>query len=139
MITPDSNLVPLEEGYRADVGHGSSSEKAYSVEARIAFHEPGMIGKQIFDNRWRTVKFDKSAEIGVPNAPVFSRAKDHGLFGHSAAQALRWWLHAEADANHQGYCLQTRIVEHRISTNHKVEAQGSLSHYPPLPEVGVAK
>lgn len=126
-----AELRPLDADYKTDVGHGNSSEPAYSVEARINSYQPDMIGKQIFDNRWRKANFELST-IGVPAGPSFSRANDHRLLGHSAAQALRWWLHAVADAEHKGYCLETRLVEHRLTSSYKVEATGTLSHYPPV-------
>lgn len=123
-------LHPLEEGYVTDTAHGSSTERAYSVEARLNYHTPEVIGKQIFDNRWRKVRFDR-AEVCVPAAPLFSHADKHELLMHSAAQALRWWLHAAADAEHKGYCLQTRLIEHSIGTTHNIIAKGFVSPYPP--------
>ena len=108
-----------------NVASGSGSETAYSVEARMNYSQPMQIAGRIFDNRWVAVQFDKSA-VGVPSAPFYARhTLEHGLLGYSAAQALRWWLHAQADNEIKGTCLETRIVKHKISYTHTIEAEAA--------------
>ena len=51
------------------------------------------------------------------------------MLGYAAAQALRWWLHAAAEAdNMSGLCLETRIISHKISYSHKIETVGAHDH-----------
>lgn len=116
--------MELEDDYKRERGSQSGTETAYSVEARYNNHSPIVIGGQVFDNRWRAVKFDKSP-IGVPDEKSFHRhAEEYGLHGYAAAQALRWWLHAAADAERIGgsLCLESRLVKHTISYSQKVVA-----------------
>lgn len=121
--------MELEQDYRRERGSGNGTETAYTVEARYNYPQPTQIGGQIFDNRWREVKFQDSA-IGVPRcAPFNRRTLEHGLLGYAAAQALRWWLHAAAEAdNMSGLCLETRIVSHKISYSHKIETVAAHDH-----------
>jgi hypothetical protein len=121
--------MELEADYKRERGSGNGSETAYAVEARYTFHDPLVLGDQVFDNRWRRVKFVQSA-VGVPAAPsCYRQTLEHGLLAYAAAQALRWWLHANADANgHGGLCLETRLVAHRITYSHKIEAISAHGH-----------
>lgn len=117
-------MMELEPDYTRERGNGSGTETAYTVEARFNYHAPIMIAGQIFDDRWRRVNF-QHGKVGVPAASPFDRHTiEHGLLGYAAAQALRWWLHATADAQSMGcaLCLESRLVEHRISYTHKIEA-----------------
>lgn len=121
--------MELEQDYRSERGSGNETETAYTVEARYNYANPVQIGGQIFDNRWREVKF-QDAVIGVPRCATFRRhTLEHGMLGYAAAQALRWWLHAAAEAdNMSGLCLETRIVSHRISYSHKIETVAAHDH-----------
>ena len=109
---------------------GSGTETCYSVEARYDFPSPIQVAGQIFDNRWREVKFVDS-EIGVPRASELQEHTiRHRMLGYSAAQALRWWLHAIADTQKGGMCLclETRIVKHTIKYSHEIEAISEHDH-----------
>ena len=78
--------------------NGSGSNTGYTVEARNVSDRPQKLGDQIFDNRWRQVAFNKG-EIGVPSGlrhSVHVMGSEY-LLEYSSAQALRWWLHANAD------------------------------------------
>jgi hypothetical protein len=121
--------IDLEPEYRKEGGSGSGTETAYTVEARYDYSEPIQVGKQLFDNRWRRVNFEPSL-FGVPQCAPFARhTRDNGMLGYAAAQALRWWVHAEADAtNMTGLCLETRIISHRITYSHKIEAIAAHEH-----------
>ncbi len=108
--------------YPQDAGKTSSVCPAYSVEARYNYHESKKIGDQIFDNRWRRVIFD-TGPIGIPIAVVrHAELKNYSLFNYSAAQALRWWLHAKADVTMDGFCLETKLVKHEIQSESKCRA-----------------
>lgn len=120
--------MELEADYNRERGHCNGEERGYSVEARYNYTHPVQLGGQLFDNRWRQVEFKESA-IGVPPHGCFSRKlKECGLLGYAAAQALRWWLHAAADAAHGGMCLETRIISHKITYSHKIEVVGAHGH-----------
>ena len=104
---------------------GGGTEEAYSVEARFMYNEPKQFGAQIFDQRWKTVLFDRvSPPLGVQHGPP-SRSGARavcGLYGYQAAQALRWWFHANAAAGWQDTCLETRLVRHRLKYEFSSEA-----------------
>ncbi len=108
----------------------SGSETCYSVEARYNFPAPVEISGQIFDERWREVKFEENP-VGVPRASQFQEhTLRHRMLGYSAAQALRWWLHANADAMKAGMCacLETRLVKHTIKHSCEIEAVSVHAH-----------
>lgn len=121
--------MELEADYKRDIGHGSGSETAYFVEARYNYSEPIKIGAQIFDNRWRRVDYQESM-IGVPRCANHARhTAEHNMLGYQAAQALRWWLHANATAMIAGnLCLETRILSCKISWTYSIEVIGAHEH-----------
>lgn len=101
---------------------GSGTIHGYSVEARYASHSPLVLGDLILDERWRHVSFPKG-HPGVPIGPSYhaSFLSRCGLMSYPAAQALRWWLHAEGDASSIGcLCLETRIVKHKVRYSYGV-------------------
>lgn len=89
----------------------NGTTEGWSVEGRSVFLRAEEINGQLFDERWQRVQFIKGP-IGVPNnswdEPWLSRM---GLHSYAAAQALRWWFHANADLS---ACLETRLVRHRV-------------------------
>jgi hypothetical protein len=93
---------------------GSGKLKAYSVEARSVYTEPQFFDGKIFDERWREIHFAQSITCGVPRGPAWSILwlQACGLYSYAAAQALRWWFHANSE---HLLCLETRIVEHDIT------------------------
>lgn len=124
--------MELEEGYdKRGTSGGTSGGTCYTVEARYNSHEPKEFGGQIFDNRWRQVNFARAA-IGVPagNRALDWVALEHGYLGYAAAQALRWWFHAHADAEGfgGGLCLETRLVKHKYSVDYKIEPTSAHEH-----------
>ena len=121
--------MEFEDDYKRERGSGSGTETAYTVEARYNYPCPASIGGQIFDNRWREVKFQDSV-VGVPRcAPYYRHTLEHGMLGYAAAQALRWWLHALAEADClSGVCLETRIISHQIKHTHKIETIATHGH-----------
>lgn len=115
--------MELEEGYRKNSSSGNGTDTGYTVEARFNYVEAEEICGQIFDNRWRTVIF-KESEIGVPMAsPLRKKLLEHRLLSLSSAQALRWWFIALYECqNGQSWCLETRLIKHKITYSHKIEA-----------------
>ena len=119
-------IIPLEDGYENRQSQGSSTRPGYTVEARLDLLSPVNIGRQTFDKKWRQVEFDQSA-IRVPMSHVHHRELlEHGLFSYAAAQALRWWFHAQAEIECFGasHGLQTRLVLHQLTLEHEISAIG---------------
>jgi hypothetical protein len=113
--------ITIEDGYKPRSESCSGNEEGYTVEARVDWLCPVQIGTQLFDNRWRGVKYDKGV-IGVPSADPYQKyVIEHGMFSYAAAQALRWWLIASAEATKTEVGLETRLMKHRISYTQKVE------------------
>lgn len=105
--------------------NGSGSYHGYSVEARYNYTSPVAVGDMVFDNRWRAVSFSSSSSFGVPagakwDMPEYQRT---GTMSYQAAQAMRWWLHAEVESSTRGggLCLETRIVKHKITYSYSCE------------------
>lgn len=118
--------IPLERDYNTVKSQGSLTSTGYTVEARFFMRDAEMIRQQVYDGQWRQVEFDQSA-IGVPMSTSYHRELlEHGLFSYSAAQALRWWFHAQAEIECVGGApgLQTRLVQHRLTCTHEVAAIG---------------
>jgi hypothetical protein len=111
---------PLEEDYNKRKGSQNGTTYGYSVEACYTYYEPIQIGGQIFDNRWREVKFEESI-IGVPGGEFKHINSNINLLSYSSAQALRWWLHSIADKMF-AVCLLTRIVIHKIEFSYNITA-----------------
>lgn len=121
--------IPLEDDYEIIKSKGSSTSMGYTVEARFFMRESEKIRQKIYDEQWRQVEFDLSAN-SIPMSPVHHRELlEHGLFSYAAAQALRWWFHAQAEIECAGGApgLQTRLVEHRLTLAHEVAAIGVVN------------
>ncbi len=104
---------------------GSGNEEAWSIEARWMYSEPKAFGGQIFDQRWKRVHFDRvNPPVGVPSGhPSVLNVRDTcDLYGYQAAQALRWWFHANAAAAWMDTCLETRLVKHKLKYEFSSEA-----------------
>lgn len=92
---------------------GGGSFPGYTIEARVTGNPVELAG-QVFDNRWRHVSF-MTSRIGIPISGICPEIHQRaGTFEYAAAQALRWWLHAEADAALKICTLETRIVKHKV-------------------------
>jgi hypothetical protein len=107
----------------------------YSVEGRWNYPAPKMFGDQILDKEWRTLKFQEGAG-GVPTNGCMSSERQYlaqyGLFTQPAAEALRWWFIANAEASEFGmFCLETRIVKHLIKYSSSAERTEEINYQPP--------
>lgn len=111
--------MKLEDDYITNRGNGSGTSVGYTVEAKYDYPAPVQIGDQLFDNRWRNVSFSKSP-IGVPCTD--DELNEHGLMTYTQANALRWWFHAQANAEHKGWVLVTRLISHKLEKTWKVTA-----------------
>jgi hypothetical protein len=93
----------------------------YRVEARHTGSAPTEIAGVLLDTRWTFFPFQKAHRgFGVPVAREYIAA-DLAMcecYSYQCAQALRWWLHAEAEAAIRGgFCLETRLVKYRIKAS----------------------
>lgn len=109
----DKSLQPGES-------NGSGSEPVYLIELKLA--QPKTINGKIYTKEWTRVYFEEGMR-GVPNKVHSEQARTSGFLSYQAAQALRWWLHA--DLEKQGaFSAETRIVKYVISYSYKTERQG---------------
>lgn len=90
----------------------------YTVEVRYSYHQPQMVAGMLLGKEWQRLSVEKAMPpFGVPisapwNSAIFGML---GLYDYPAAQALRWWFHANAHAGSLGaICLESRIVAHRV-------------------------
>ena len=94
-----------------------SSFYGWKVEARINANQPVDLGGEIFDSKWRFVRFTKAAHFGVPNPSLYAHALDQcDLFGYEQAQALRWWFHANFPFTSG---LETRLASYKVESDVK--------------------
>ena len=115
--------MKLEDDYQTDGNSGSGTTTGYSVEARCSCREPKRYGDLILHDKWQTIHFPKGSP-GVP-PPKFQQyeLERTGLHGYQAAQALRWWFHAELEQEIMGgLCIETRIIKHEIEYSYKATA-----------------
>lgn len=93
---------------------GSGSQDWFLVEARLDYSEPRSVAGHMLDDRWRRLDFPRSL-VGVPctSTQFGYGAADHGMMNIEAAEALRWWFLAQAEADRIGgsLCVETRIVK----------------------------
>lgn len=121
--TEESGDLQLPSG-----NSGSGSRPGYQVQARCVGHEPELVCGQLLDQRWKTLRFEKSP-IGVPAYRAWDwhlQASD--CMNYEAAQALRWWFLAETANNRLAgrICIETRIVAFKIQYSHQSVAGSVL-------------
>jgi hypothetical protein len=104
--------------------HGGS-EQGYAVEARCSLKAPINVAGLLLGDKWAEVNF-KQSSVGVPGAPMHSILPVVGLLSYAAAQALRWWMHANSEASEgrfgESMGLETRIVCYEIKLDFSAHA-----------------
>ena len=89
------------------MSNGTTKSIVYHVEVRTSFDQPQEIAGMLLGQNWAPLSISQyPSGLGVPNVTIDSAGK-HGYFTYEAAQALRWWFHAEA---RYSFCLQSRLV-----------------------------
>ena len=119
-----------QENNRLSSGQGTT--EGYFVEARHNYTEPKVVAGQIFTREWKRVYFDDESPIGVPARCGYIEPllKLGQCYSYEGAQALRWWLHAEASSDRQfsGLCFETRIVAVDIKYSYECVREGEYEH-----------
>ncbi len=105
---------------------GSMGGDGWSVEVRIeAYAKPipiGSAGEFMVTTQWQRLPFQQ-APIGVPAYSEYQGYLGYtNYLNYPAAQALRWWFHAEIAKQTIGLGVQSRLVKHQITVEHKVTA-----------------
>jgi hypothetical protein len=122
----DKNWPPtLELPTAGKHSNGSGKEVRYKIEVRTTYSQPSQIGGVLVDNIWRELRMEES-QCGVPVRRSFS-GDAHGTLNYEAAQALRWWFMAVAEAEPLGsLCIETRLVAVQLSYSYSIEEIGLL-------------
>lgn len=98
-------------------GHGTTV--GFTVEARHTAGDHVVIAGVVYTGKWKRLHPDK-ASIGVPAHGMFEPwLSQCGLMNYPAAQAIRWWFHAIAEAELRNICLETRIVKHQVKYSYE--------------------
>lgn len=102
---------------------GSMAGDGWTVEVRLEdYANPHQVGDMVVSHQWQRVNFALSP-IGVPTHANYQNYLGYtGYLSYPAAQALRWWFHAEAAKNTLSLGLRSRLVKHQISVHHSTEA-----------------
>lgn len=99
----------------------------FKVQFRAAGDAPISIGGEVVYPTWKDAVFAEG-KIGVPcQVPTDTDRHilaHHHLLGHEAAQALRWWMHAE-----MGDKIRTRLMKYRIEYAHKSYREGFIDEH----------
>lgn len=106
-----------------NAGSGTMNGDGWTVEVRLAdYAQPIQIGDMVVSHQWQRVGFTP-AVIGVPAHSEYQSYLGYTRYlSYPAAQALRWWFHAEAAKGSLALGLHSRLVKHRIRVEHSVEA-----------------
>lgn len=116
----DAKYLPPEDDFPEKRSSGNGSVTMYSVQARLAYHEPREVAGHLLDLRWKTIN-TVPAGFGIPSRR-FHNVPDTGLLSYQAAQSIRWWFLAQAEAEFSCMCVVTRLVEHVVNYNYSTEA-----------------
>lgn len=148
-MNKDDKYAPSPDSFPCKGSSGNGSENAYSVQARMAYHEPKEICGQLLDTRWRTIYFQQSP-IGVPTQSRHCpwQGSLPGMMTYQAAEALRWWFLANAAHTYDHFCVETRLVKHKITYSYEEVAVAAgnivggmhrdIAEPPPIPKAAAA-
>jgi hypothetical protein len=111
---------------RKGASHNGTSE-GYSIEVRYTGHRPQEVCGMILGKEWQPLKVLQTQQpFGVPiarpwNERIFGML---GLYDYAAAQAMRWWFHANAEATPAAGAMgvESRLVAHKVQFSVSEEA-----------------
>jgi hypothetical protein len=110
--------------------HHSRGERGYTVEARCTLKHPKTVNGKALGGEWLQLEFPHGR--GVPAAPPYSPLPLMGLLSYQAAQALRWWWIAEAEA--ADICstngIETRLVQFDVKVDWEARAVAAVDEQP---------
>jgi hypothetical protein len=111
---------------------GETRMTGYRPEVRTSYHTPSLVAGQIVDSEWRPISY-KTGEgiLGIPHGYFDKQLSEQGLLGYAAAEAIRWWFMAAAEAERPlgALYLETRLQSYSVVLTHKVtpkEVVGAL-------------
>lgn len=106
-----------------DASSGSMSGDGWTVEVCLEdYAKPHQVGDMVVSHQWQRVNFVPS-HIGVPSHASYQGYLGYtGYLSYPAAQALRWWFHAESAKGTLSLGLRSRLVKHLISVQHSSKA-----------------
>ncbi len=119
--TEASDIEAEPPEFPRDSMSGSGSVRGYTVEVRLMFNgHSRVVNGMALGPTWARVHFPE-APIGVPKGRFLGSLSDDVVpfMAYPSAQALRWWFIANAAMTHDDICLETRLVEHDLSYQHK--------------------
>lgn len=110
--------------------NGSISMTGYKVEIRTSYPDPQRVGELIVDGKWRTVPFKMSNEPtgGIPTGYFDELLAKNNLLGYVQAQAFRWRVMADAEANEMmgSLCLETRLKKYHLLIRTEITEKEAL-------------
>lgn len=110
---------PPPSEFPKDRNSASGSSDGYVVEARLNYNGASRVINGLpLGPTWTPISFEKG-RLGVPQGVVFGADRFSSLLAYPSAEALRWWFVANAAETHDDLCLETRLVEVRLTFSHK--------------------
>ncbi len=116
----------MEKELPYSAGSGSSGTDGWSVEVRVDdFAKPIQLANAdgfMVTHQWQRLPFEQGP-VGVPTHAEYQATLGYTRYlSYPAAQALRWWFHAEAAKSSLAIGLRSRLVKHRVEVQHQVTA-----------------
>lgn len=109
--------------------NGSIRMTGYKVEIRTSYPEPQRIGELIVDGKWRTIPFKVLNDAsGVPVGYFDELLAENNLMGYTQAQAIRWRVMADAEAQRVmgSLYLETRLKQYRLLIQREITEKEAL-------------
>lgn len=123
----EQSAVESEFPKRGQSGNGRVS--GYTVEARHTSRDHVVIGGVVYTDKWKKIH-PEQGQVGVPSHHRCEAwLSQCGLMNYPAAQAIRWWFHAMAEADFKNICLETRLIKHEVEYLYK---EVSVSEHSPI-------
>lgn len=111
------------------VSNGSVSMTGYKVEIRTSYPDPQRIGELIVDGKWRTIPFKVLDDASsIPTGYFDELLAKNNLLGYVQAQAFRWRVMADAEANEMmgSLCLETRLKKYHLLIRTEITEKEAL-------------
>lgn len=109
--------------------NGSIRMTGYKVEIRTSYPDPQRIGDLIIDGKWRTVPFKVLDDASsIPTGYSDELLAENNLLGYVQAQAFRWRVMADAEANEMmgSLYLETRLKKYHLLIRTEITEKEAL-------------